>query len=81
VRSPGIVRGFFTRSAIFTELIIIVVPALPAVIAWLDRATQYSETLAIGPGDRGVLGPRFRGDDGFLSSTAVRLTVRFFPSR
>jgi hypothetical protein len=34
-----------------------------AVIARLDRATQYAETSVIEPISRGVLVPRFRGDD------------------
>ena len=34
-----------------------------AVIARLDRATQYSETPMIEPMGRGVLVPRLRGDD------------------
>jgi hypothetical protein len=37
-----------------------------AVIARLDRATQYSETFVMESKGHGILGPRFRGDDGFL---------------
>jgi hypothetical protein len=35
----------------------------PAVIARLDRATQYPEAAVTEPNGRGVLDPRMRGDD------------------
>jgi hypothetical protein len=57
-------------------------PALCAIAHW-DRATQYSETPMIEPRSRGVLVPRFRGDDNCVAlftrrsgARAARATVR-----
>jgi hypothetical protein len=44
----------------------------PAVIVRLDRATQYSGAQVMESKSHGILGPRIRGDDGFLWSSAVR---------